>query len=281
MSTNVDNNEDYQSIERKKRGEISISESSQIRLVFIQKGYCSCFFGKNFDILLESGSIILVPPQNKCIIKVKSNIRLMVVRLSVDLHFGNHLPLEALMGIAETVNSIYPKDEFVVLTMTRIISDYLKLMEQCLLKGMKDVDFMQMKQKELLYYFGEFYGKEELYRFFKPILTRDVAFSRLIYSLFENGNINSIKDLVKATDYSLHGFKKRFRAVFGMPAYKWLCQEKSKRLFHEITCTRKTFTKLSHEFGFSSPAHMNNFCRKMFGDTPGSIRAKKFNYKVE
>ncbi|MDR2653518.1 MAG: helix-turn-helix domain-containing protein [Prevotellaceae bacterium] len=276
MSTNyVDNDDVYKIIERKKSGTINIPESSQIRLVFIQKGACSFFFGKNFDVSLENGNIVLVPPQNKCVINVKNNIRLMIVCLTVDLNFCNNVPLEALVEIGDRVSNISIKSEFAVLKVNKIISDYFKLMEQCLSKGMKNADFTQIKQKELLYYLGEFYSKEELYRFFKPILTRDVSFSKLIYSICENKRINSIKDLVKETNYSVHGFKKRFKSVFGIPAYQWLCEEKAKKLFHEITCTHKTFTLLAQEFGFSSPAHMNNFSRKMFGDTPGNVRAKK------
>jgi AraC-like DNA-binding protein len=275
MSTNyVDNNEIFvECIEKTKKGDMKVSESSQIRLFFILKGSCSFFCAKHFDVSLESGSIVLVPPQNKCIINVKTNLQLMVIHLTVDLNFCNDFPFEALADFEDKVKIISQKDKNIVLNMNKILAEYLKLMRLCLSNGIKSAEFFQMKQRELLYYFGRCYTREELYYFFKPILTNDIAFSKTVYRICEK--VNSVTAMAKEMNYSLSGFKKRFKRVFGLSAYKWLCQEKSKKLFHEITCSRQTFTQLSYDFGFSSPAHMNNFCKKMFGDTPGNLRHKK------
>jgi AraC-like DNA-binding protein len=271
-TSNVEPNAVYiESIERNRRGTINIPEAPQIRLFFIQKGSCSFYSAKQFDVSLEGNRVVLVPPYQKCIIDVKNNIQLMVIYLTVDLNFCNNFPLESLAD--KDVTSLPAKETPVYLKTNRIIADYLKLLKQCVSNGIKSEEFFQMKQKELLYYFGEFYNREELYCFFKPILTSDIAFSRMVYRICET--VHSVTGIAKEMNYSLSGFKKRFNRVFGISAYKWLCEEKSKRLFHEITCSRQTFTQLSYDFGFSSPAHMNNFCRKMFGDTPGNLRAKQ------
>ncbi|MDR0420271.1 MAG: helix-turn-helix domain-containing protein [Prevotellaceae bacterium] len=269
------NNKDVyvECIEKSRKGELSIPESSQIRLFFVQKGSCAFFCAKHFDVLLETGSVVLVPPQNKCIISVKNNIQLIIVSLTVDLNFCNDLPFESLMEIDVKKKHSNKNDDIVSLKTNKIISNYLKLLRQCMSNNVKGDEFFKIKQKELLYYFGEFYTKEELSEFFSPILTSDMAFSKMVYQICER--IHSVTGIAKEMNYSLSGFKKRFSRVFKMSAYKWLCEAKGQRLFHEITCSRKTFTQLSYDFGFSSPAHMNNFCRKMFGDTPGGLRAKQ------
>jgi AraC-like DNA-binding protein len=257
-----------ETIERSKRGTVNIPESSQIRLLFIQKGSCSFYSAKQFDVRFESGQIVLVPPHHKCVIDVKSSIEILIIHLTVDLNFCNNFPLESLSE--KDASALSP---VICLKANRIISDYLKLLKQCMSNGINSAEFFQMKQKELLYYMGEFYNKNELYVFFSPILTGDIAFSKMVYRICER--VHSVTGIAKEMNYSLSGFKKRFYRVFGISAYKWLCEEKSKRLFHEITCSRQTFTQLSYDFGFSSPAHLNNFCRKMFGDTPGALRSKQ------
>jgi AraC-like DNA-binding protein len=262
-----------ETMERNRRGAINIPESSQIRLFFIQKGYCSFYSAKQFDVHLENERVVLVPPHHKCIIDVKSNIQIMVIYLTVDLNFCNNFPLESLAEKDDAASSA--KEPVVWLKTNKVIAEYLKLLKLCILNNVNSVEFFQMKQKELLYYFGEFYSKEELYGFFSPILTGDIAFSKMVYRICER--VHTVTGIAKEMNYSLSGFKKRFYRVFGMSAFKWLCDEKSKRLFHEITCSRQTFTQLSYDFGFSSPAHMNNFCRKMFGDTPGKLRAKQMH----
>ncbi|MDR3286645.1 MAG: helix-turn-helix domain-containing protein [Prevotellaceae bacterium] len=276
-STNYfDNNEIYIECIEKNKGEINISESSRIRFFFVMKGSCSFFYEKHFDVQLEKGNVVLLPPRSKCIIDVKNNIHLLVVYLTVDLNFSSDFPFEALTGLDDKVKKTTQKskkEEVAFLKISKTMFEYLKHMKLCLQDEIKSTEFFQMKQRELLYYFGKCYSKEDLYSFFHPVLTNDIAFSRMIYGIYEK--VHTVTDMAKEMNYSLSGFKKRFERVFGMSAYKWLCQEKAKRVFHAITCSRETFTQISYDFGFSSPAHMNNFCRKMFGDTPGNIRAKK------
>jgi AraC-like DNA-binding protein len=54
-------------------------------------------------------------------------------------------------------------------------------------------------------------------------------------------------------------------------------EQKAKKIFHEITCSRKTFTEISFENKFSSSAHFNDFCKQYFNNTPGGIRRENKN----
>ncbi|MDR2125517.1 MAG: AraC family transcriptional regulator [Prevotellaceae bacterium] len=263
----------FQCIEKTKQGQIKIPESTQIRILFVQKGVCLFSCAMHVDMMLESKSIVLIPPHNKCILKTTGSVQLILMGMTVDMHFCNNVPLEKLLEVEGVIKSRYKQYEISALKINKIMSDYLAHVKQCLSSGLNDPEFFQMKQRELLYYFGHFYTSDELYLFFKPILTKDIAFSRKFYQI--NETCHNISDMAENMGYSLSGFKKHFKLIFGVPAYQWLCMEKAKKLFHEITCSRVTFTQISKDFKFSSPAHLNNFCLKMLGDTPGNIRAKK------
>ncbi|MDR1347459.1 MAG: helix-turn-helix domain-containing protein [Prevotellaceae bacterium] len=275
MITNHTNkNEIYvECIEKTKNNVVNIPAKSQIRLAFVRKGSCFISFAKNLYVPLEVGNVILIPPHNKCLINVTNSIQLIIFYLTVDLNLCNSLPLETLTEVERKINNTSRESGSIVLKANAIISDYFKQIKHCLMEKIKSAEFFQMKQNELLYYFGNFYTKEALYYFFKPVLTNDIAFSKACYALSEKAC--SINDMAKELDYSLSGFKKRFKDVFGIPVYRWLCQEKSKKLFHEITCGNKTLTQLSHEFHFSSPAHLTNFCTKIFGKTPSTLRGRR------
>ncbi|MDR1197747.1 MAG: helix-turn-helix domain-containing protein [Prevotellaceae bacterium] len=275
MITNYTNkNEIYvEFIEKTKNKVIDLPEKSQIRLAFLRKGSCFISFAQNFHVPLEVGKLILIPPHNKCLINVTNSMQLMIFYLTVDLNLCNSLPLETLTEVKRKMDDTSREKGSIVLKANEIISDYFKLIRHCLMEKVKSAEFFQMKQHELLYYLGQFYSKEELYYFFKPVLTNDIAFSKACYALCEKAI--TISDMAKELNYSLSGFKKRFKDVFGIPVYRWICQEKSKKLFHEITCGHKTLTQLSRDFSFSSPAHLTNFCTKMFGDTPSNLRGRK------
>jgi AraC-like DNA-binding protein len=281
MNTNYTNkNEIYvEFIEKTRKKDVSIPAKSQIRLAFVRKGSCFISFAKNLYVPLNVGNVILIPPQNKCLLNVTTSIQLMIFYLTVDLNFCNALPFETLKEIENKIDKTTLKDGSIVLKINEIISNYLKHIKQCLMGGIKNAEFFQMKQSELFYYFRKFYSKEELYYFFKPVLTNDIAFSKACYEIC--GKINSIKDMAEKLDYSMSGFKKRFKEVFGIPAYKWICQEKSKKLFHEITCGHKTMTQLSRDFNFSSPAHLTNFCTRVFGDKPSNLRSRKNTKRIQ
>jgi AraC-like DNA-binding protein len=274
VSTNyADNAEIYvECIDTAKSGKINIPEASQIRLLFLQKGVCSFSCTSNNSVLLESNSVILIPPYNSCIINTAGKIQLIIFGMVVDYNLCNNIPFEKLMEIENKIDE-YQQDEFAVLKVNKIIFSFLDHIKYCLSEGLNDTEFFKMKQKELLCYFGEFYSKEEFYQFFKPIFTKDIAFSKAIFEISEKSL--TIREMAKEMNYRLPVFKKKFKEIFGLPVYKWLCQKKSEKLLRAITCSRKTFTQLSRDFKFSSPAHMCNFCSKTFGDTPKNLRIKK------
>ncbi|MDR2065354.1 MAG: hypothetical protein LBP85_06575 [Prevotellaceae bacterium] len=272
-STNyADNAEFYvECIDTAKTGKIDIPETDKIRLLFLQKGVCSFSCASNINVL-ESNRAVLVPPYSSCIINTAGKIQLMIFGMTVDSTLCNNIPFGKLVESENNINE-YKQDEFAVLKINKIISGYLNHIKYCLSEGLTDAEFFQIKQKELFCYFKEFYSRKELDQFFKPIITKDIAFSKTIYEISEKSL--TIREMAKEMNYRLPVFKKKFKKVFGIPLYKWLCQRKSEKLLHEITCSRKTFTQLSRDFKFSSPAHLCNFCSKIFGDTPKNLRTKK------
>lgn len=252
------------------KGEITLPASKRMRLFFIMKGTCFFSYEHHLNMKLYENYVVMVPPKSKCVLWATDDVKMVIVNLTVTLNFCEDFPIESLIaGKAEEMQTL-AKDRVSILKTDNIINNFLVFLTDCMQSGISNDEFLQMKQKELLYYFGLLYTREELYYFFSPILNRDIAFSRLIYKHFDQ--VHKLEDFAKIMNYSISGFKKRFMRVFGIPAYQWLCNEKAKRIYHAITCSRETFTQLAFEFGFSSPAHFNNFCKKKFNATPGEIR---------
>jgi AraC-like DNA-binding protein len=124
--------------------------------------------------------------------------------------------------------------------------------------------------KELFFLLRAYNTKEDLADFFSPLLTDDMDFYNFVLNNYQS--IKTVKELAFLADYSLTGFEKRFKKVFGMSAHQWMKNQLSSSLYHEISCSRKSFTEISDMFGFSSSAHLSNFCKAVFGATPSAIR---------
>ena len=254
------------------KDEMHLPVSQRARLFFVLKGTCFFSYENHLNVQLSENQVVIVPPRCKCVIRSNRNVKITVINLTVSLNFCEDFPFESLLNEQTQETQTIAKSKIHVLKIHRIIIDLLAHLCQCINEGINRKEFFRMKQKELLYYFGSLYTRKELYYFFSPILSNDIAFARLIYKNIDNAQ--NLEDFAKIMNYSISGFKKRFSKVFGMPAYTWICNEKGKRIFHAITCSRKTFTQLSYEFGFSSPAHFNNFCKKQFNATPGQVRGQ-------
>lgn len=134
---------------------------------------------------------------------------------------------------------------------------FLRMLNTCITDQLKCIYYFEIKIKELL-------------NFFYPLLTKDTHFSDII--LRNYNKVKTVKDLADLTHYSISGFEKRFKRVFGISPYKWLKKQKAKNIYREINYSVKTFKEISLEYDFTSPSHLNNFCKTNFGDTPGNIR---------
>ena len=133
--------------------------------------------------------------------------------------------------------------------------------------------YAESKVGELLFLLRAYYDKVDLYKFFYPILTSDLAFSQFIMS--NHAKAKTVTELAEIANYSLSGFQKRFKKIFGISAHAWMRKERLKLIYDDISHTSFTLKDLSLKYDFSTPSHFNDYCKANFGYTPGYIRKKK------
>lgn len=227
-------------------------------------------YGGYVDVLLPKGHMMLLPSNNNHIAVVEKKVSAIVFRLHKKIDFCDHQSFESLY---EERKHVKVKNEAKLLKANSRLSDFLYLLKDTFQDGLRCGYYHELKQKELFHLLNVYYPQEELVEFFLPMLSNDIIFSKLVYeNLYKGLNIS---ELASAMNYSLSGFKKRFKRVFGVSAQQWVNQERARKIYHEINCSRKTFTELAFEYEFSSPSHFNDFCKKNFGKTPGNIRKEK------
>jgi len=146
------------------------------------------------------------------------------------------------------------------------------MLESYINDGIKSIRFFELKIQEFFFLVQEYYTKSQIASFLTPIYSNDFIFSNNIFKSI--GKIRTVKGLANAFDYSLSGFEKKFKRVFKVSPYRWMQEQRAKKIYHEVAYGPKTFTLISEEYGFSSPAHFNDFCKQFFGGTPGYLRKK-------
>lgn len=136
-----------------------------------------------------------------------------------------------------------------------------------------DEFYAGVKIREFFFLLGMSYSEKDRARFFESLDSAEQSFAAFIYRNYKQAS--SVKDLAAMACYSLSGFEKRFRKVFGQPASRWIARQKALMIYTEICDTSKPFKTLSYEYGFSCPSHFTRFCRKHLGKTPLAIRQQK------
>lgn len=261
-------NKDYPLIEvySSKQGEVSRYHPKDHVIMFVKEGQLKISLNMYEDRILEKDTFFFHPGNVKSLMESLADYTIVILRFQLNLSLCAQLPLEA---IYEESGQIEQK-ELCALPVTKGVKPYINGLIDYFENGNYCSYFHELKLKEFLFLLMITYSKKELQGLFHSILNKDLEFAQIIYQKLPN--VKTVKDLVAIFNYSYSGFEKRFRKVFGISPYKWLQNERTKAIYHEITCTTKTIVAIGYEFGFSSPSHFNDYCKRMFNETPGNLR---------
>lgn len=245
------------------------------KIIFLMEGALNFSFGEVSERIMPKGKIMLLPAGSELKSLAKEKTTLFIFRLHSTKQLCDCFSLDMLLK--EQDSSFNPDCYF--LDINERTEAFLSFMNTCMSDGLKCTYYFELKVKEFYFLLRAYYSKKDLLGFFYPILSNDISFSDFVQKT--HFKAKTVQELADLTHYSISGFQKRFKKVFGVSAYHWMKEERSKAIYHQLTSTNKSFKEISDEFEFSSPSHFNDFCKANFGNTPGEIRKKKVFAKPE
>jgi len=251
-----------------KEGEIFQVFPDSNEIFFIISGEINISSKKIQDRKVKTAESILIPLHNPCVITAMKETSIMVMQLNFSITFCDRLPLELLLELHGKIKK--DGENIGILGSNQRLTDLVIMIKEYIKDGLKCSFFFDIKIREFLFLIRVYFDKNIVFNFFKPIYSTDFVFSNNVYKNVDN--VRTVKELANVLNYSLSGFEKKFKRVFNMSPYQWMQEQKAKKIYHEINCSKKTFTEMAFEYDFSSPAHFNVFCRLHFGKTPGDLR---------
>ena len=241
--------------------------SDSNKIIFVTKGILDVSSKKVPNKKIKTEESVLIPLQTPCVITAMKDAILLVLKLDFNINFCDRLPLERLL---ELHGKIRKNTHIGILEANQRLTEFAHTMQDYINDGLKCSFFYDVKIREFLFLLRVYYDKQSVFDFFKPIYSTDFIFSNNIYKNLDK--VRTARELAGLLNYSLSGFEKKFKKVFNSSPYQWMQEQKAKKIYHEIHCSKKTFTEMAFEYDFSSPAHFNVFCRLFFGKTPGELR---------
>lgn len=256
--------------------QIFAGQSLLSEIVFVLKGEVSYCCGQIKDLCLKQGQILLILPGCAFSFTAGDESQLMLFRVNEEIQFCECYQLETLMN--QTLRKkghplVTACSEPFLLTMDSRMQSYVSLLAMCMGEGLRCHYYLKLKIKELFYMLRAFYPKEELAMFFRGAVGYDSYFSH--YILNNHHKYSSVSSLAAAMNSSLSGFEKRFKTVFGKPPYKWMTEQKAKKIFYTLNTEDTPLKELSQRFGFASKSTFSDFCKKHLHHTPAAIRRRE------
>lgn len=238
------------------------------KILFLLDGELKYSFNEYKERNIVKNKMMTIPSNTHLNIEASKDSRFIVFRLRTKVQLCDAYSIEKLLyDIDGEVVEATPLD------IREPISSYLSTLNMHISHGLKCIYFFQIKVQELFFLLRAYYPKNNLACLFKPLMDNNTAFSDFVLTNYKK--TKSVKELAELANYSLSGFQKHFKKAFGVSAYQWINEQRSKSVLHELNNSEKPLKEISDNYGFSSPSHFNDFCKSQFGATPGEIRKKK------
>lgn len=241
------------------------------RVVFLLDGEINYSVGLKAH-TASGGHILFLPASHDLHCLAVTKVHYLVIRIYEHIQLCDCFRLEELKQLAIENEEVDEElqDSFFLLKMNTMMEKYVDMLLLCYREGLRCRYYNRGKTRELMFLFRAFYPKEDLLRFFYPAVSTDTYFSQFVMDNYHK--YDNLPLIAEAMNYTVSGFEKRFRKVFGRSPYSWRLQRKAQDAFHLISTTDMSLKQISDKFGFSTPASFNNFIKKHFGKTPGQIR---------
>lgn len=239
-------------------------------IVFVLNGKFALSYAKLLNVVISAGQIMLFPPGSQIKAYALEETNIIIFRVRGILQLCECVSLQHLY----TGRNKYIKEDFHMLPINIRINQFIEMMMDCVNDGLKCSYFYEIKIKEFFFLLRAYYEKEELAKFFSPLLSNNAQFMNLMYQNFRN--VKTVQELADISLYSESGFKKQFYKVFGTSASDWMRNQKASLIFHDLNCSELSFKELADKYNFSSVSSFSTFCQSKFGLPPGQIRANNY-----
>lgn len=245
--------------------EYETDKTMEHHLVFLIEGQvlidCNEFHNKHFS----AGEILFIPQFSMLRAKILEHMECVVFSYLTPQDLCQKFAMERLYQYAKNIEY-----NFSSLRIKKIVYIFLTLLNSYLSKQINCFHLHEIKQQELFLLFRTHYSKNELARFFLPMLGKNLDFRSLILKNYAKAK--TVKELANICGISPMTFQRRFKEEFKESPYQWLQKERGKIIREKLLDRTIPIKEIIADFDFSSPSHLTIYCKRVFNQTPSEIR---------
>ena len=260
-------------IERNGKRKVMLSANE---IVFIMKGRLECTLRNSPDKELQKGQFIFLSAGQQIQYNALTDSLLLILRLTASIHLCHMYSIEKLYS---EMNGVEKPESLFALDINARLQRFAEGLTETWEDGLKCRYYFLAEITKALTMIRVYYSKEDLCRFFFPVLSPDTAFAE--YVQLHHLQYRNVKELAKSMNMTPQQFSRRFTGIFKQPPYEWMLQERARLIYSEICVSDKPFKEIANDFGFSLQENFIRFCRTSFGAIPSVIRKKERDKRAD
>ena len=234
------------------------------QLVFILEGEVGFSYNGFREQLIQKGEVLFLPSKIKYHLHAATDSSLLVLRF--DDKVNNLCDKGVLYYCRNSCQPVCRCDTFPVLRVTPQLHLLIEQIEKYIELHLLCPYVSDLKEKELFALLPYNYSKEELCKFFHPILLSDIHFrGKVIQCMLKNLGIGEI---ARQLNMSVKTFGRHFIDEFGESPRVWLKKEKAKQIKIRLLNPDVTLMDIILEYNFTDMSHFAKFCREHYGCKP-------------
>ncbi len=239
-------------------------------IVFVLEGKIDFFFRDHPEKTVQKGQFFFIPTVGVFRYKAERKSMVLVIRLHDRIRLCRGMTVEQLYDKAKAGEALKKAEAVSMLDINVHLQHFLTGICEVLADGLQCRHYFETKTQELFFLLRTYYPREKLHEFFSLILTPDTAFSEYIRA--NALKYKTVGDFASALHMTPRQFSDKFNRVFRQAPYAWMKQEKVRMIQADLMQGEKDNKQIAHEYGFSTPNHLYDFCKENLGKTPGEIR---------
>ena len=251
------------------RGEVYRISLSTNEIVFILEGKIY-FSGDSSDGAFDKGHLVFLPAGDHFCYKADASSTVLIIRLLDIMSFCPNFSIKQLF---HRMKEEEKPEFFSPLEINDRLWHFAHGLVDSWQDGLKCKHYLRSEITKLLTMLPFYYSKEDLSRFFYPILSPDTTFSEFVR--MNHLKYRTVNEFASAMKMTVQQFARRFHSIYRQAPYEWMQQQKARMIYSEISQGNKPLKEVAADFGFTDQSNFNRFCKTYYETTPGKIRKKK------
>ncbi|MDE7134532.1 MAG: helix-turn-helix transcriptional regulator [Rikenellaceae bacterium] len=263
----ANNSDNFRRIDLPKHESCSCETSHHGVIFMVSKGAVTVQYGIRQPVRVASNYMVVVPALTVFNITVETETDMTIMFIRKDLAITETPLWSAIIGRAKIDGQITP------LAVDKLLWDLIEQIGVYRKAGIKATEIYRCKVDEFMLLIRSIYDHSQLVEFFNPLALNEIGFEDFVR--YNYSRVHNVEEFAQLAGCSVSTFKRRFAKHFPIPAYRWIQVQRSKLILQDLANNVLSLKQIADKHGFTSPSHLNRFCKNYFGTSP-SVMRKEF-----